>query len=126
MKNRHFLKQLVKYIRVIGILTAINLAVTGLVCWIGGWWGFIHYSNGLMYSGGLFLLLGGMSMVGNINMRANPTYQYVRTAGKESLEGRAREDLKSTDKSFKFLLIMGLTGAVSMLLSILAGKIGVW
>lgn len=116
-------KSLLRSLRTIGILTVINILTIGLICYLGGWRTWIYYSNGLLYSAGLFFAIGAFSLMGNMNMKADDRYQYARTAGVENAGKRASNELESTESSFRFLFIMGITGIISIGLSVLIGKL---
>lgn len=115
---------LLKYLRSIGILTGLELALTALICLIGGWWTWLDYSNGLMYFSGLFFTIGGLSLLGRNKFKNDNKYQIARTAGLEDSNKRVENENDETRKNYKFLVIMGCTGILSIALSILAGKIG--
>lgn len=124
MKN--LLKRVTGYLKVIGIITLCNIIVIGAICWLGNLRTWLNYSNALMYSGAIFLLIGGMSLIGNLNMRGNVKYHYTRTlVSSASIEKSAKSDIESTDRSFKFLVLMASVGAISfglsVLVSVLAG-----
>lgn len=124
MSNKKSSTLFLKYLKSIGILTGIELVIIALVCLILGLWTWLDYSNGLMYFSGIFFAIGGLSLLGNHRFKNDNKYQITRTIGLEDGEKRTRNENDETSKSYKFLIIMGCTGILSIALSILAGKIG--
>ena len=52
-----------------------------------------------------------------MNFRGDASYQMARTAGAESRQRRIAEDLAGTQKSFNFVVYMGIVGVIMIALS---------
>ena len=108
------------YIKRIGVGVLISLIIVAAICIIKSSYRTIQtFSSGLFYIGTIELCTGFLSIVGNMKFRGNANYQVTRTAGAESGQRRIREDLSSTEKSFRFVVYMGIVGAIMMGLSAL-------
>jgi hypothetical protein len=121
--KKAFKKSLVRNLIIIVILTVVNVLLVGLICIIGGWRSWSRFSDGFLYSAGLFFAIGAFSLMGNMNMKADDRYQYARTVGAENARNRTDNENESTESSYRFLLLMGITGAISIGLSVLIGKL---
>lgn len=106
------------YIKRIGIGVLVSLVIVTAICLIkSNYRNLQSFINGLFFIGGIEISAGFLSLVGNMKFRGNATYQVTRTAGAENSQRRIREDLNSTEKSFKFVVYMSIVGALVMALS---------
>lgn len=106
------------YLKRIGIGILVSLVIVSVLCLIKSSYRNIEtFSNGLFFIGSIEILAGFLSLVGNMKFRGSANYQITRTAGAESSQKRAREDLDGTEKSFKFVLYMSIVGGLMMALS---------
>jgi len=106
------------YLKRIGIGILVSLTIVGAICLIkSDCRNLQSFTNGLFFIGGIEISAGFLSLVGNMKFRGSATYQVTRTAGAENSQRRTREDLNSTEKSFRFVLYMGIVGALVMALS---------
>lgn len=110
------MRQVIKFFKTIGIILIIDLVIIFIIGYlrkvsING------YKNLLLLFGGINLALGLMSIIGNGKNRSNPSYVNILSTFGGNRQKLTEQELESTDKSFKFLIYMGLSGMILILLT---------
>lgn len=106
---------LIKYI----IYIAITLVVIGIISFVISKATGMDFAEVLQYAGIVCIVLGLLSVVGNLNSTTNVTYLQSRSVSDKSFGDGARDDFKSRNTSFRFLSIMGIVGLVLIIVSML-------
>ena len=91
------------------------LAVTGLVCWFGGWRAAGDYANGLVYAGIAVMAVGGLRYFASETGVRDPAAGYYSVNLREHHD-RTQQTIAESDSAFVFMLKMGVVGLVPVVL----------
>jgi beta-lactamase regulating signal transducer with metallopeptidase domain len=108
-------KWLIKYI----IYIAVTFLGIGIISYAVSRATGMEFAETLQYAGIICIVLGLLSVVGNLNTTTNVSYLQSRSISEKPFGESAREDFESRDKSFKFLSIIGIVGLVLIMASML-------
>jgi hypothetical protein len=116
MLLKSFIKNFWNHIKWVAILLVITLAVVALICFIGNWRSLDSFGKAVLYLGCGYMLIGGASLLGNTGFRQNYAYMQSMTASGKSAYDVGRDNLASTDRSLDFLIRMGITGFIMLMI----------
>ena len=106
-------------LRVIGITLVIELVVVFIVAMIGFWTGWQDtegFKNAIQIAGLLQFGIGFLGIRGNWEATRSFDYQYsMSTTSKSSLE-RTQQNLTDFAQSYSFMIIMFLSGGLSLII----------
>ena len=105
--------EIVGFLRSVALTEVAVFAAVGLLWWIGGWRTPNAYGAGLVAAGIAMIILGAFSVAGGWNITQDARYQYVHSAGAQSIPERLWQETDDTTKSYAFVVVMLLAGGVS-------------
>ena len=106
------MKFFLNFLKAVLIRVLIFIAIASAVAWFAGWRELIQYVNVLTTVGGLIILFGVVSILGDWKGRANFGYLYGRSAGKKDTLTYANNEINDTlAKYFAFIhyVVIGLS-----------------
>jgi hypothetical protein len=112
MEREGFLSAIGRFLRDVTLVDLVMLAVTGLVCWIGGWRTFNNYGDGLMIAGVIVMAVGSLSVFGSSGLAGDPTIRYSQSVSHAGLHERTKRHMLDVAESRVFSILMGLAGLV--------------
>jgi hypothetical protein len=104
-----------RFLLFVALLNVATLAVTGLVCWFGGWHTAGDFGNGLTYAGLVVMATGATRYVGSLANNANPAIGYYSMDLREH-HNRVVRTMGERDSAFVVMLKLGAGGLVAMVL----------
>lgn len=116
---QRFFRWLLKFLRNVLIFFILISIVTFVIAKLVN----TKYSTAYENAGIISLVLGLVSIIGNMNMSADPKIYQAESLSSRSMQDSAEENMKSRDKSFKFLGYMVVVAALLILASIILGRL---
>lgn len=108
------IRQVVKAVGIIVLVEAVVILIFGLIF---RWNDISRFSNAFSLSGYINMVLGLMSVIGNVNNRFDGRYLSVsQRLGRNKID-LMKDEQDSTFKSFRFLIIMFASGLINILIS---------
>jgi hypothetical protein len=106
-----------KVLKVVCIFFILELAIVLLIGLASQWDNKSLYGNAITALGYINIALGFLSLIGNANNRLNTGY--ISTAQRLGMNAHnlINDELASTLKSFRFLIIMFIIGLVDILIA---------
>lgn len=74
------LKIILRYIKIILILTALDSGISAVICWFIKWRSLREYSNFLFMSTGIFLLISLLGFISTIKNKGNMAKDYMKSS----------------------------------------------
>ena len=103
-----FQRKLLRFLRKMAIATiVIGIAVFFIAKAIG-----LSLAEAYQYAGIICILLGCLSVAGNMTMTTNPTYFQAKSVGSKSINDGLREDFMSSMGNYRFLLLLSAIGVI--------------
>lgn len=111
-----------KYVRKIFIITAVDALVVAFICYRDGYFNMAGFGKGMMYMGltmfffGIFALTGAGSMT-----RGDFQQQYVRSAGGASFDKMSKEFMGPSNKKASSTIALFITSVVCVAIGYIIG-----
>lgn len=109
---RQLRRDSLKHLKRICIVSAIDIAVTLMICYFAGYRSYAVISDAIGISALVMISLGICSICGSIMFRQNFSYQYLRTATSMDANRRREDDSDAITKSVFFALFMAISAAI--------------
>jgi hypothetical protein len=108
------IKQVAKAVGIMVAVETVTLLILGLIF---RWNDISQFGNAFSIAGYINMVLGFMSIIGNINNRFDVRYLSVsQRLGRNKID-LMKDEQDSTFKSFRFLIIMFASGLINILIS---------
>jgi hypothetical protein len=112
---KKLIRSLIKSLVITGIISAI-LVLAGLLL---AWKTTVPFSNGFFWAGALLIVFGVLSVFGGYGMRSNFGVVYSQSAGDANILERTKQWIADTEQSYSFFILLLMSGAELILLSVL-------
>lgn len=112
-------KRMVVFIISLFLMVALVESGIGL---IAGWKTGALYSNAFFISGSILATIGLLSVLGNYRARSNFGIQYSQSSGDMALAERTKLWLADVTQGYNALIVLALSGALLIGLSVLVAK----
>lgn len=106
---------------IVGLFLLIALIESGIGL-IAGWKTGAQYSNAFFISGSILATIGLLSVLGNYRARSNFGIQYSQSSGDMALAERTKLWLADVTQGYNALIVLALSGALLIGLSVLVAK----
>ncbi len=113
------IRSLQKSLIISGIVSVI-LVVAGLLL---SWKTAIQFSNAFFWAGAILIVFGVLSVFGGYGMRSNFGVVYSQSSGDMNILERTKQWINDTEQSYSIYILLLISGAILMLLSVLIGEI---
>jgi hypothetical protein len=109
-----FLFTVGRFIQYVVLIDLVIFAVTGLICWFGGWRSTEDYGIALTWAGLAIILVGFGSLVGSVLIAGNPTYHYIQSVSSQNLHTRTRRIMRDLSLTNLTTMMIGLAGIIAI------------
>jgi hypothetical protein len=106
---------------IIGLFLLVALVESGIGL-IAGWRSGAQYSNAFFISGAILATVGLLSVLGNYRARSQFGIQYSQSSGDMALAERTKLWLADVTQGYNALIVLALSGALLISLSVLVAK----
>lgn len=106
---------------IISLFLMVTLVESGIGL-IAGWKTGAQYSNAFFISGSILATIGLLSVLGNYRARSNFGIQYSQSSGDMALAERTKLWLADVTQGYNALIVLALSGALLIGLSVLVAK----
>ena len=106
-------------IRIAGIILLIELGVVIIIAMIGfwaGWQNVVEFKNAIQIAGMLQFGAGFLGIKGNWEITRSFDYQYSMSTTSQSSWERTQQTLIDFAQSYGFMLVMFMSGGISLLI----------
>ena len=106
-------------IRIAGIILLIELGVVIIIAMIGfwaGWQNVVEFKNAIQIAGMLQFGAGFLGIKGNWEITRSFDYQYSMSTTSQSSWERTQQTLIDFAQSYAFMLVMFMSGGISLLI----------
>ena len=122
MKRRQQ-RALLQTLKWLVLVDAAIFAITGVVCWVGGWRSWLDYSNGLFVACAAVLAFAIASAYGGWMTTSSFTYQYSSTASHADATEHARQAIRNRYEGVRLMLQAALICALPLLIAALIQRL---
>lgn len=112
---KRLLRSLLKSLIISGVI-GILLGLAGLLL---SWKTTVQFSNGFFWAGALLVIFGVLTIFGGYSMRSNFGVVYSQSAGDANILERTKQWIADTEQSYSFYVLLLISGAILILLSLL-------
>ena len=112
---KKLLGSLLKSLIISGVISLL-LVLAGLLL---GWKTGVQFSNGFFWAGALLIIFGVLTIFGGYSMRSDFGVVYSQSAGDANILERTKQWIADTEQSYSFYVVLLISGAILMLLSVL-------
>jgi hypothetical protein len=106
---------------IVGLFLLVALVESGIGL-ITGWKSGVQYSNAFFISGAILATIGLLSVLGNYRARSTFGIQYSQSSGDMALAERTKLWLADVTQGYNALIVLALSGALLIGLSVLVAK----
>ncbi len=101
------------FLRSVGVIEMLIVAIVGAVGLLLGWRSPREYGEGLIYAGIGAFILGAASVISSLGMSRSADYQYAKSVGANSIDQNVRQAMKESKESYGFLCLMATVGLIA-------------
>lgn len=112
---KRFQKMLLKFLRNLSIVSIIIGIIVFVIAKATGF----SLVEAYQYAGIICILIGCLSVVGNMSMTSNPTYFQAKSVSSKSINDGLREDFMSKLGNYRLLLLLLAVGILLIAFSFL-------
>lgn len=107
-----------KKIKISLIVSMITIAIVAVICWFINWRTVDEFCTALIYAAIIYLIVGGLSIIGSNRMRASAGYLYMNTMT-EKPSNAVKDNNELMDKNLYFIIICACTAVILICLACL-------
>jgi hypothetical protein len=116
MKGRSLLSVMIRGFLLIVLVDLIVIAVVAGIGWWTGWTELEDFQRAIQIAGLLVIALGLMGIKGNLDSSRRFEYQYSMSVSNQDSWERIQQTLSDLARSYSFLLVMFIAGAVCLMI----------
>lgn len=122
MKKRQK-RAILRFARWLILVDAGMFAITGIVCWLGGWRTWQDYSNGLLVACAAVLGFAFISAYGGWINTSSFRYQYSSTVSETDALQHARQAIRDRYEGLRLMLFAAIICALPLAIAVLLQQI---